>query len=144
MCNKSIPETEKPHYLVVSVWSGGSDTNVHHVDSGIFEALKIGGSKCLRIGEPGWALISLEGCQHAEQRERVQHVHYCAAFNQIDGSDRIFSRGFCEELKPASVDHGCPQCRSSNSEEAFQRLTTRYHASVEYDNLRRHWQWRDT
>ena len=65
MRNESIPQTEKPHHLVVRVWSGRSHADVHRVDSGIFEALKISSSKCLRIREPGRALVSLERRQHS-------------------------------------------------------------------------------
>ena len=64
MRNKSIPQTEKPHHLVVCIWSDRSYSDVHHVDPGIFKALKIGDRKGLRIREPGRALIPLQRCQH--------------------------------------------------------------------------------
>src|SRR5438132_8402381 len=105
MRNKSIPKTEKPHYLVVSIRSDRSYSDVHHVDSGIFEALKIGNSKCLRIREPGRTLIPLEWCKHPKQREGVKHIHNRAALDQIDGAGRVFGCAFREELKPAAVDH---------------------------------------
>ncbi len=103
---------------------------MHRVDSGIFEALKISSGKCLRIREPGWLLVSLERRQHSKQREGVKHVHYCTALNQIEGAGRVFGRGFREELKPATVDHRRSQCRRSDTEETFQGLTARYHASA--------------
>jgi hypothetical protein len=59
---------------------------VHHIGSGIFEALKISNSKCLGVREPGRALIPLEWCQHSKQREGVKHIHYRAALDQIDGA----------------------------------------------------------
>src|SRR6266480_6284032 len=143
MRNESIPQTEKPHHLVVRVWPGRSHADVHRVDPGIFETLKISSAKCFRIREPSWLLVSLDGRQHSKQREGVKHVHYCAALNQIDGAGRVFGRGLREELKPATVDHRCGQCRRSDPEKAFQGLTARYHGSGQYDNLCRHWQWRD-
>jgi len=107
-----------------------SHADVHRVDSGILEALKISSSKCLRIREPGRALVSLERRQHSSQRKGVKHVHYCGAVNQIDRAGRVFGRGFREELKPVTVDQRCGQCRSPNPEEAFRGLTARYHASA--------------
>ena len=86
MRNKSIPQTDKPHYLVVCIWSDRSYSDVHHVDSGIFKALKISGRKCLGICEPGRALVSLERRQHPKQREGVKHIHNRAAPDQIDGA----------------------------------------------------------
>lgn len=86
MRNKSIPQAEKPHHLVVCIWSHRSYSDVHHVDSGIFKALKISNSKCFRIGEPGRALVSLERRQHPKQREGVKHIHNRAALDQIDGA----------------------------------------------------------
>src|SRR5437868_7001810 len=129
MRNKSIPQTEKPHYLVIRIWSGRSYSDVHHVDSGIFEALKIGGGKCLGIREPGRAFVAFEWRQHSNQRKRVKHVHYRTALNQINGAGGISGCVFCEELKPAAVEHWCSHCRCSNAEQAFQRLATCYHAS---------------
>src|SRR5438093_12039162 len=104
MRNESIPQTEKPHHLVVRGWSGHSHTDMHRVDSGIFEALKISSGTCLRIREPGWLLVSPERRQHSKQRKGVEHVHYCAALNQIQGASGVFGRGCREELKPATVD----------------------------------------
>ena len=143
MRNKSIPQTEKPHHIIVSTWSDRSYCDVHHVDSGIFEALKIGGSKCLGIREPGGALIALEGSQHSKERERVKHVDDRAALNQIDRVGGILSRVFREELKPTAVDHRRGDSRRCNTQQTLQRLAARYHASTQYDNLCLHWQRRD-
>jgi hypothetical protein len=143
MRNKSIPQTEKPHHLFVSIWSDRSYADVHHVDSGIFEALKISSSKCLGIREPGRALVALEGSQHSKQCEGVKHVDDRAALNQIDRVGGVFGRIFCEELKPTAVDHRRGDSRRGNTNQALQGLAACYHAWAQYDNLCRHWQRRD-
>src|ERR1700756_2175024 len=115
MRNKSIPQTEKPHHLVVCIWPHRSYCDVHHVDSGIFEALKIRNSKRLRIREPGRALVALEGSEHSKQCEGVKHVEYRATLNQIHRVGGVFGRVFCEELKPTAVDRRRGDCRCGNT-----------------------------
>jgi hypothetical protein len=78
---------------------------VHHIGSGIFKALKVGGSKCLGIGEPGRTLIGLEGSQHPKQGERVKHIHNRAALDEIDGARRVCRCTFRKDLKPTAIDH---------------------------------------
>ena len=143
MRNESIPQTEKPYHLVVCIWSDRSNSDVHGVDSGILEALKIGGGERLGICEPSRALVALEGSKDSKQCEGVKHVDYCAALNQIDRVGGVFGRLFCEELKPTAVDHRRRDSRRGNTQQALQGLAARYHPSAQYDNLCRHWQRRD-
>jgi hypothetical protein len=72
-------------------------------------------------------------------------IHFVAegVTGLVDGAGRVFGSALCEELKRTAIDHRRGQRRRSNSEEAFQRLAARYHTSVQYDNLGRHWQRRD-